>query len=217
MALLPYCIFLGQSEPSVPSRGVQGSAVHVLAKGELSANYSELQQTEFTGVDLQQAALEYHQVVHTIFEAQAVVPFRFPTWLTPEALGEHLDQQAEVYSRFLRQHAHDVQMEIRISAGTTATGAPSGTEYLRARSGTAQRLQTAAEALKAGVADIVADWRERPLPDGLRLFALLDRKSVSDFRERLGAAEGLTPVSRVTGPWPATEFLPQPAQGGIQP
>lgn len=217
MALLPYCIFLQDSEVSVPARGVQGSVVHVLAKGELSANYSELQQTQFTAVDLQQAALEFHQVVHAIFEEQAVIPFRFPTWLSAEALGEHLDEQAEPYSRFLSQHASDVQMEIRISGGASPSGAASGTEYLRARSGRAQSLRTAAEALKARVADIVSDWRERPLPDGLRLFALLDRKSVGEFRERLGKAEDLTLVCRVTGPWPATEFLPQPAQGGIQP
>lgn len=217
MPLLPYCIVLQDSEVSVPARGVQGSAVHGLAKGELRANYSELQQTQFTAVDLQQAALQFHQVVHTIFQARAVIPFRFPTWLTVEALGEHLDQHAELYATFLRGHADDVQMELRIHEGAPLSGAVSGTEYLRARSGSAQYLRAASETLKARVASIIRDWRERPLTDGLRLFALLDRKNVSEFRERLGKAEGLTLVFRITGPWPATEFLPQPAQGGIQP
>lgn len=217
MPLLPYCIVLGKIQQKIPATGVKGKAVHVLGTGELTAPYSELEQTEFTAVDLRRAALEFHEVVQTIFELQAVIPFRFPTWLSGGGLGEQLQQQAEHYATFLRDHCHEVQMEIRVLAETEVparTG--SGTEYLRIRSTNAQKVRVSADTLKAQVALFVSDWRERPTSDGLRLFALVDRKRIADFRERLGRAESQNLAWRVTGPWPATEFLPQSAQGGVQ-
>jgi hypothetical protein len=56
----------------------------------------------------------------------------------------------------------------------------------------------------------VADWRERKTAGGIRLFALVPRSALTQFKKKLA---GLTIDSelmvRVTGPWPATEFLPK--------
>jgi hypothetical protein len=219
MPLLPYCVLLGDLQTRFPATGLSGSAVRLLAHDELIAAYSHLEQTEFSVADLRQAALEFHDVVHAMFTDRAVIPFRFPTWLTAEKLGEHLEQQAEAYSKFLRDHADDVQMEIRVAAQSElSTTRGSGTEYLRSRSTKAQKIRASADTLKARVAEFATDWRERPTPDGLRLFALVNRRGVADFRERLGSGAQMQNFTcRVSGPWPATEFVPQPALGGVQP
>jgi hypothetical protein len=109
-------------------------------------------------------------------------------------------------------------MEIRVIAKVEVPAAQgSGTQYLRMRSTSAQQVRAAEDVLKAEIGQSVSDWRERPTPDGLRLFALVDRAKTAEFRERLSRAANQNISSRVTGPWPATEFLPQAAQGGVQP
>jgi hypothetical protein len=133
-------------------------------------------------------------------------------------LLEHIQTAADGYRKFLREHANHVQMELRmIATAQLPAVAASGTEYLRNRSTRAQSLHSAVDTLKAGLAAIVLDWRERSTPDGLRLFAMVERGRVDELRERLGKAEGPSLVWRLSGPWPLTEFLPQSAQGGAQP
>jgi hypothetical protein len=69
-------------------------------------------------------------------------------------------------------------------------------------------LESAAQALRAAGQPWIESWRERPVLSGIRCYALVARHAMSAFVERVGSVEIAPELSaRVTGPWPATEFL----------
>lgn len=117
-------------------------------------------------------------------------------------MTEHLEKESAGYQLFLTEHAEQVQMEFRVATHSEQRAASSGTEHLRMRSEQLREVGNAAEELRNLLAADVVDWRERDVAEGKRLFALVERSRVARFRERL-SERGV----RVTGPWPATEFL----------
>ncbi|PYY16457.1 MAG: hypothetical protein DMG60_14925 [Acidobacteria bacterium] len=211
MPVIPYCILLDDCSPNVPVTGVGDSHIQRLSEGGLLALYSELEKRNISPNTLQSAALQFHRVVQTVFEHVAVVPFRFPTWLTPPELIQHLQQESPRYKAFLTSHANYVQMEARLAsvASGLPTNATTGTAHLRARAAESHRLRNIADTLKNLLASEVIEWRERGTQEGLRVYALVDRRSITGFRERLSKREHDINV-RWSGPWPATEFLESP-------
>jgi len=210
MSVLPYCILLHDSTTSIPETGVLTSRIHRITEGDLLALYSELSRSEISPQKFQSSALEFHRVVHAIFDECAVVPFRFPTWLTPPELSEHLHQESKRYTTFLTTYANDVQMEVRLKlAISSPTSAATGTAHLRARAAKSRELRDTAEDLKEQLSSEVIEWRECDTPDGLRIYALVGRANIPAFRERLSKrAHNIS--MRWSGPWPATEFLESP-------
>src|SRR5436309_13879783 len=116
MPVLPYCILLRNSAICIPETGVMNSQVHQLSTGDLLALYSEIEKSDIQAKAFQPAALEFHRVVHAVIENAAVVPFRFPTWLTLPELTRHLKQESQRYTSFLTNHANHVQMELRVTS-----------------------------------------------------------------------------------------------------
>lgn len=203
MPLLPYCVLLTKSSYELPEKGVAGTAVQTKRCSELTALYSEMETRKITSAIFQQAALDFHRVVHTAFADVAVIPFRFPTWLTAEGLVTHLEKESGHYQAFLTRYAGHVQMELRLAhASVTAEPASSGREHLRARAARLQEVEDAAKELKQLLGDQVQEWRERDIPEGKRLYALVERTRVTNFKEKLSGRS-----VRWSGPWPATEFL----------
>jgi hypothetical protein len=209
MALVPYCIFL-TAEVEVPPTGIQGSLVSLLTEDELSVTYSEIAEPQqLSGDRLQGAALDFHNTVHAIFAHRAVIPFRFPTLLSERELREHLRSQAVPYRNFLGEHANEVQMEVRLWPFNSARPQPgtSGTEYMLGLAADEARILCLSE-IPRGLPG-VREWRTRRSRDLVRLFALVDRKHLEEFRTK---AKERFPAGnirmRVSGPWPATEFLP---------
>src|SRR5689334_22730964 len=98
MPVLPYCILLRDSATSIPETGVLNFRIHQVSEGVLLATYSELQRGDISAKMFQPAALEFHKVVHAIFDKAAVVPFRFPTWLTASELSAHLQKESQHYT-----------------------------------------------------------------------------------------------------------------------
>jgi hypothetical protein len=209
MPVLPYCILLRDTAVSAPEKGILDSRIHPLTEGALLAVYSEVERSAIAPKTFQPAALEFHRVIQSVFSQVAVVPFRFPTWLTPTELGEHMQQQSERYTEFLTHHANRVQMELRLTPPSISspTDATSGTAHLRARAAESRRLRNTAKTLENLLSSEVVEWSERDTPQGLRLYALVDRTNIAGFRERLSKREHEFSV-RWSGPWPATEFLP---------
>jgi Gas vesicle synthesis protein GvpL/GvpF len=203
VVLLPYCVVLTESFGKVLITGVRGAEVLATHVAELTAFYSEIEKERIVPEQFQDAALEFHRVVHAALANAAVVPFRFPTWISNEELVDHLKDQAERYRSFLTQYADHVQMELRL---TLAPGKVqrvfSGTEHLRARAAQLHQVENAAEEAKRLLAGDVIEWRERDVAEGKRLFALVKRGEIASFRERL-SGRGLS----WSGPWPAMEFL----------
>src|SRR5579885_2875882 len=203
MPLLAYCIVLDDHATKLPSEGVLGSRIELVAESGLIALCSEIERSAISSGNFQQAALEFHRAVQAVFAAKAVIPFRFPTWLSAEEVRSHLHQESPLYHHFLTNHADHVQIEVSIQAepvGTTS--AASGTEHLRARAAQMRKVRDQAQQIKNLAADAVIEWRDRETRDGIRLYALVSRSSVQSFREKLNSV----PV-RITGPWPATEFF----------
>ena len=209
MPVLPYCIFLATPTLALPMRGVQDSEIQIIAVDRLMASYSEIEKCRLSAQIFRQDALAFHDVVRGVFARTAVVPFRFPTWLTLTELTDHLRKESERYERFLSTHAEHVQMELRLGApapGLPDTPASSGTEHLRGRAARLHRVRESADEVRQLLSAEVVDWRERDTPEGTRLFALVPRDRVPSFREKLGES-GADVSVRWSGPWPATEFL----------
>jgi len=200
--ILPYCVLLTNSADKLPSKGVRDTRVHAQDAGRLTVIYSEMEQNEIASDTFHQSALEFHHVVQAAFAGVAVIPFRFPTWLSKQEMAEHLEKESAGYQLFLTEHAEHVQMEFRVAAHPEQGPASSGTEHLRMRADQLREVHKTAEELRNLLAADVVDWRERNIAEGKRLFALVERSRVARFRERL-SERGI----RVTGPWPATEFL----------
>lgn len=207
MALLAYCVVLDDGAPKFPPEGLLDSRSELIADSGLIALCSEMERSAISATNFQQAALEFHRVVQAVFAAKAVIPFRFPTWLNTEEMSAHLRQESVRYKDFLVKHADHVQMEVRIQAEAAAPIlAASGTEHLRARAAQMRKVNEQAQQIKNLVADIAIEWRVCETPDAMRLYALIPRASMEDFREKLNPM----PV-RISGPWPATEFFEPPS------
>jgi superfamily I DNA/RNA helicase len=206
MPVLPYCILLRDSAELIPDTGILNSQLHRVIERDLLALYSELAR-DISAAKFQPAAIEFHRVVHAVFNKAAVVPFRFPTWLTLPDLSKHLERESQRYTTFLTNHANDVQMEIRLTELVhSVTHAATGTAHLRARAAESRQLRDAAENLKKLLSPNVKHWRDRDTAQGLRLYALLDRANVPAFGDRLRKhVQDIT--AHWSGPWPATEFL----------
>jgi len=211
MSVIPYCILLDDSVLTIPLSGIQNSTVHRLRRGKLLALYSELERGNISAATFREAALVFHRVVHAVFDQAAVVPFRFPTWLGSPELAEHLDKHSDRYTTFLTRTVSHVQMEMRLTSLSrgSPSGATSGAAYLRERGAEARRLESVAAILKKLLSSEVSEWRERDTPDGLRLYALVDRKNIAGFRDRLSERRPEAGV-HLSGRWPATEFLESP-------
>lgn len=180
-----------------------------LEEAGLTVAYSQLDSQSVGGERLQQSALEFHRVVHAIFARQAVVPFRFPSSVDECELREHLRAHSGKYLKFLREHANDVQMEVRITfaANDSSTPAASGTEHMRQRLARSTQLRAAADAIRQHSPETI-EWLDRETASGVHLFALVPRGSVFPFRDRLARFDSAREIQiRVSGPWPATEFL----------
>jgi len=208
MQVLPYCILLYDPAKSIPQIGVLTSPIHRLTEDDLLIPYSELVRSDISPKTFQAAALQFHHIVNAIFEQTAIVPFRFPTWVTPSELSRHLQQESQRYTTFLSRNGAHVQMELRIaplSRGSPMT-AGSGTAHLRERAAELRKLHSTAESLKNLLSSEVIEWRQRDTPTGFRLYALVERASLVRFREKVSRREHDVSV-RWSGPWPATEFL----------
>lgn len=209
MPLLPYCILVSEAI-ELPKTGIQDRNVLRLDVLALSVIYSDLGTEEIVGDQFQPAALQFHDVVCAVFERRAVIPFRFPTFLTKEELREHVAKESEQYLSFLRRHSEDVQMEVRLWRVDTAQPKPaSGTEYMMRLTEHLMLLQSAAHEVQRISGHGVREWKNDEGRDAIRLFALMPRRHIREFREKLTDVVHKANIGmRVTGPWPATEFFP---------
>jgi response regulator RpfG family c-di-GMP phosphodiesterase len=208
--ILAYCGFLENETLALPQIGVNESSVQVLAEDRLRLLWSEVA-WPFDQTRLQQSAVEFHQVVHHIFHHAAVVPFRLLS----------IFEDVNSLQRFTREHAaafiHDlerlrdfVQMEavIYVIGERAPADASSGRGYLEQKA----RLQRLATEHAAAVEDAVKamgpEVRVREVKNGRRIFALVQRGEENHFRATVeGIAVPQSVSRRISGPWPASEFL----------
>lgn len=206
--LLAYCIVLEEGPTVYPSEGVLDSKIVPVAESGLIALCAELERSSISATNFQRSALEFHRVVQAMLVEKAVVPFRFPTWLSADEMRAHLRQASAQYRDFLLRHADHLQMEVRVSKrAVNSPAVTSGAEHLRAKAAQLRAVMDQADEIKNLVSEEVIEWRQRETVDGVCLYALIARKSVEQFRETLNRS-----AVRASGPWPATEFLDQPSE-----
>jgi len=146
--------------------GAEGATVQRIECSGLTGFYSENSTLEHANT--RETALQFHNVVNSIFQKLDIIPFRFPTLLADSAeITSEIEKHAANYHTGLEKVRGHVQMEIRIQSrasrqeDTTQGAAKSGAEYLRARQNRHMHLKTASGALQAAAAAVIERWRER--------------------------------------------------------
>jgi hypothetical protein len=123
----------------------------------------------------------------------------------------HMRDNTSSYTALLKKFRTYAQMEAVIGYSDdsrTVQRDLSGAEYLRARQKHSAGLEEVAAHLQERAGALVQEWRSRPIQNRIRIFALLDRGSVTNFNQKLGEMQVPDGMAvRVTGPWPVTEFL----------
>ena len=203
MAVLPYCAILATLKIAKPSVGVNSERVEALKVGALRVFYSDFDDVALAPEVFRQSALEFHRVIATIFRQTAVVPFRFPNFLkNREELEAHLGANSQKYQSFLEKTRDAVQMEVAPSSPTpAAVSVPeqSGTEYLREKQQRSRVVTELSELVLGKCKELVLESRT----GDSRVYLLVARGRIDDLRDRLKDLRDI----RISGPWPAAEFL----------
>lgn len=195
-----------------PFTGVGGAAMQALEAGGVRCFFSRVDAKD-SSIRAKDEALAFHQVLQRIFSHTAILPFRFPTVVEDEAeLTRLIQERALEYQDALVRLRDLVQMEIRITLNQrkpqSGAAKVSGKQYLDDRLAQQRRLDVAAESIRKGAASLLRGWRKRESGDGLRCFMLLERGHVSQLQTKLTNVQISGDLGvRVSGPWPATEFV----------
>jgi Gas vesicle synthesis protein GvpL/GvpF len=208
--ILVYCGFRHAPELALPTLGVNTAPVQVAASDELALLWSEVE-WPFDPQRMQKSAIEFHEVVHQVFRQTAVIPFRL--------LSVFEDQQtftafaAENRDRFLQDLTRlkdFVQMECVIypAPSQTQVDRSSGKAYLEQKAVALRSSEGFTQAMQDALAHLSREVRVREGKNGTRIFVLVDRGRENDFRQSVAAVPIPTNLSlRMSGPWPAAEFL----------
>jgi hypothetical protein len=223
MSLLVYCVAEQSAAVENTRAGVGGMIVECIEHTGLRCFLSRnVALVESAGEPIRDAALAFHRVLEEIFEQAAIIPFRFPTLLSdePEVIA-HLEEHAAEYREALVRLRNMVQMELRIRLtdpefplGNASPDSPqsavkpSGTEYLLKIQNRHANLERVVQKFRQAGASWINGWRQRDSREGIRCFALIRRDAVCDFQsefEKMPIQPELR--ARLSGPWPATEFI----------
>lgn len=212
MTVLAYCITETEPDIQVPSMGLEGHAIRSLVESGLRCFISDYGK-EAAGKSVRESALIFSRVLRDIFAQVAIIPFCFPTLLPSESeISDFVRENADEYRKALSRLRDSVQMDVHISLPDpeqkleARDGA--GTDYLRKRLSRHQRLEGITEEFRRAAQPLIQDWRQREVATGLRGHALVARGLTASFLDKMARLPIPADVHvRVTGPWPAAEFL----------
>jgi Gas vesicle synthesis protein GvpL/GvpF len=208
--VLPYCAFLDREGISRPRSGVGGAALKEMAEGKLRLLWSEVE-WPFDSAVLQHNAVEFHRVISHLFSQGAVAPFR---------LLSVFDDQESLASFIAAHHVHFiadlerlekfVQMECVLYVGREAAIAASGKAYLELKAELLRGVEGYVQSLREALSPISQGMQVKESRNGSRIFVLVKRGDEARFHslvQDLPIPDRLS--RRLSGPWPATEFLSQ--------
>jgi hypothetical protein len=210
MSLLVYCVTERSAVNPSPHTGVGEMPVGSVEHMGLRCFVSESKSLD--GKDVRDDALIFHRVLQDIFHLGAIIPFRFPTILSDRSeVIAHLTEHSKEYSSALSRLQDLVQMELRIQFKESAADTPaktSGTEYLRHIQARRAKLEVMSQEFRQVGSHRIKEWRQRESSQGIRCFALIDRTAIVDFQSETGNIPVPSELTaRLSGPWPATQFL----------
>jgi Gas vesicle synthesis protein GvpL/GvpF len=211
--VLVYCAFQHGPELSLPSAGVQAAPVQVKSIDKLRLLWSEIE-WPLAPEHLQQSAVEFHGVVHHVFRQAAVIPFRLLSVFDDEAvMAAFAEENQTGFIEDLERLQDFVQMECVVypapqPRAATTCGNSSGREYMEQKAMALRSSEGFAQAIRNALADVTQEIRVREAKNGTRIFVLVKRGQEKDFRDAVSASAVPERLSRrVSGPWPAAEFL----------
>lgn len=205
--------------PSNKAKGALHTEVHaqVNAPHDLALLYSLFPDDAKPELPMPQSALEVHALLQQLLELGGVVPFRLPAWLAEPEIASYLDARAESYSDALRKISDCVQMELQLTSSClpiplAANAAPSGRDYLRSRAVGQSAWRNAATLVREKLDPITREWRQHGPANGvLKVCALVPRDQRQQFLQSSAQLKLENIALRVSGPWPATDFIPMDA------
>lgn len=209
--VLVYCGCVAENEIAMPATGVNAAPVNVLKQGRLRLLWSEVE-WPFVQSELQRNALEFHAVVEQVFRQTAVIPFRLlSVFDSRDALEKFAAEHEGRFVADLERLRDYVQMEsvVYLIAPKQAAGSTSGRAYLQQKADMLRLSSEHVAKVKHAISAVSREVRTREVKNGTRIFALVQRGDEDRFRRAVQAVPAPElPVSRrVSGPWPAAEFL----------
>jgi hypothetical protein len=208
--VLAYCGFQHSPEISLPARGVQRAPVEAMSFGNLRLLWSEVE-WPFDAKNVQRHAVEFHEVVRHIFNQAAVIPFRLLSVFDDRsALMAFAGENQARFVEDLERLKAFVQMECVIYPAPSAAPVDrsSGRVYLEQKAAAARSSAGFAQAVRDAVAHLSPEVRVREGKNGTRIFVLVERGGDAEFRRAVNAMAIPEHMSRrISGPWPAAEFL----------
>ena len=207
---LVYCGFQHATQLSLPAAGVKAAQVRTMDQGELGLLWSDVE-WPFDPARMQRSAVEFHGVVHHVFNQTAVIPFRLLSVFEDEAALRAF--AAEHHERFLEdldRLRHFVQMEFVVypAPGRAQPDSSSGKAYLEQKAGMARAIEQHVGNVRDALGELSRQVVVREAKSGHRVFVLIERGKEESFRETVKSVSVPETLSRRTsGPWPAAEFL----------
>jgi hypothetical protein len=160
---------------------------------------------------MQKNAVEFHGVVHHVFRQAAVVPFRLlSVFQNEKALAAFTAENADAFTADLDRLKNVVQMECVVypAPGRVQVHRDSGAAYLREKAAMLRIIAEHVAQIRECLGALAREIRLRETRSGTRIFVLMERGREGEFRATVERATVPQLLSRrISGPWPAAEFL----------
>ena len=194
----------------MPAVGVNAAPVQVASLDDLSLLWSEVE-WPFDPQRMQKSAVEFHEVVHQVFKQTAVIPFRLlSVFDDQQAFTAFAAENRQRFLQDLNRLKDFVQMECVIypKPSETPVDRSSGKAYLEQKAVALRSSEGFVQATQDALAHLSREVRVREGKNGTRIFVLVERGRENDFRQAVAAVPIPLHLSRrMSGPWPAAEFL----------
>jgi hypothetical protein len=160
---------------------------------------------------MQKNAVEFHGVVYHVFRQAAVVPFRLlSVFQNEKALAAFTAEKADSFIADLGRLKNGVQMECVVypMPGRVQVNSDSGAAYLREKAAMLRMIGEHVAQIREHLGSLARDIHLRETKSGTRIFVLMERGREGEFRaavEQVATPQQLS--RRISGPWPAAEFL----------
>lgn len=212
MAILPYCVVVEESDVVAPETGVADAEIYELEEGGLRCFFSEIEGIPQATDAIRSMALQFRDVIQSVFAEQTTIPFRFVTLLHGEReLRKFLKENSEKFLKALTKLDGCTQFElhlVRRALDKDRPEAASGTEYLKQKKEEADIFETTSESFRAAAGELAQAWHFRAGDDDARCYALVRRDDVDAFKRSLGGVKIPSELRAVmSGPWPPSEFV----------
>jgi hypothetical protein len=208
--ILAYCGFRHAPELALPAVGVNALPMQLASSGELGLLWSEVE-WPFEPTRMQKSAVEFHGVVHQVFNQAAVIPFRLlSVFEDHQAFTAFAAENQERFLEDLERLKNLVQMECVLYPAPSGPDVDrsSGKAYLEQKAVAMRSSEGFAQSMRDAVAHLSREVRVREAKNGTRIFVLVERGRENDFRQAVSAVAIPEHLSRrMSGPWPAAEFL----------